>query len=200
MIDNIKLKQELDSNNINYTQMNNGYVVDVAGSSFIIEAEPMPEKYGSKDESILSIFWTEKEPSQRTIDLSIVIDTEETYDTAMQLLFALIELANEGEIYLKNEDLRDKISGVINHLNLIVTKLYIDGLNPNIQDIDLDDDIDAGQIGYYEKPMNKIELQQAMDKAVEDNDKESYYKYQQMLNALKESVSFTYLKKFKDFL
>jgi len=200
MLDNTQLKNELDVNEIDYTKTGNSFIIDENGSNFILELISR-----NKQESLLKIYWVEKEPSQRTIDIELRIDNEQTYDRSMNFLIAFLDLPINGEIPMANDVLRDKLEKLF-QITLLnnVEKIEISGINPNLQDFD-EEDLSpeevkqALKIGYKEEPMTKQQILDAMDKALEDNDKEAYYKYQTMLNNIKESVSFKYIKKFNDF-
>lgn len=199
MVDSIQLKKELDINKIHYTITDNSFIVDKNGSNFILELIKR-----NNNESVLKIYFVEKEPSNRTINLELRID-KFTYHNSMDFLISLLTLPKNGVIPIRNEELRDDLN------NLLITtkvtnceKIEIIGINPEFQEFD-EEDLSPEEIKNItniqveETPMTKDEILDAMDKALEDGDRESYYKYQKIFNQLKESISFIYLKKFKDF-
>lgn len=201
MVNNINLQQELDKNKISYEKVGDTFVVEQDGSNFILEILPMPAHIGDEKEDLLSIFFEEKEPSKRTLEISFIIEDKRTYDLSMQFLFALLEMPVDGEIPFENEELREKIQKTMTHFHLTCSSFSIEGVNPAIQDVDLDEDDDeSGEMTYHEKPLTKQEINDLKWQAVDKGDKEAYQKYQDMLDNLKESNSFKYLKNFRDFL
>lgn len=199
MIDNIKMEKTFRENNIHPKKENNDYTININGSEFIIGIEEY------KGDKLLSIFWREKSPSQRTIDLTFLIDDEGIYDSAMSLLIVLIEIVteNKGEIPMKNEKLRQTLYKYMTKYGLVSTRNHIDGVNTNVQDIDLDDDDDEpGELLYHEIPATRQELLELRDKAAAEKNKEDWEKYQKMLldmDGKNENVSFKYLKNFRNF-
>jgi len=180
----------LESRNLNYeyNESNGQYIVDIHGSKFVISLDKHVDDKGFS--SVLSTILYEKEGDRQIIVELKLNDKDDTH--TIEFLFEYIEFLEytEGELYdLTNEQIKDRIERALKSYNYNnVVKIEVIGQNP------------ALNMSIIEKPFTKEQLIELMDKAVEDNDKESYQKYQQMLNSLKESTSFTYLKKFKDFL
>jgi hypothetical protein len=184
------IQDKLESRNLDYfyNESNGQYIIDIEGSKFVISLDKHVDDKGFS--SVLSSCLYEKE-GNREILVELKLNSDDTEDT-IEFLFYYIEFLqySEGELYeLTNKQIEDRISRILKGSGYDnVVKIQVTGQNP------------ALNMGIVEKPLNRTQLVELMDKAIEDNDKESYEKYQQMLNALKESVSFTYLKKFRDFL
>lgn len=180
----------LESRNLNYeyNESNGQYIVDIHGSKFIISLDKHVDDKGFS--SVLSTVLYEKE-GDRQIIVELRLNNKDDKHT-IEFLFEYMEFLDytEGELYdLTNEQIKDRIQrGLKSFKYNNVVKVEVIGENP------------ALNMGIIEKPLTREQILELMDKAVEDNDKESYEKYQQMLNALKENVSFTYLKNFRDFL
>lgn len=194
MVDNTYLETELKNNGVHYTKTDNQIIADVDGSNFILEI------INKDDESVLKIYWVEREPSDRTIDVELLINTPDNYNNAIDFLISFFNLPDEGVIGATNELLEEEIPDLLFNAKIFnVIKFEINGVNN-----DIEEDLTSGEIedsvkgiDSYEVPMTKQQIMDAIDKALADNNKEDYYKYQSML---KENNSFKYLKRFNDFL
>ena len=181
------IQNELDNRNLNYDyNENNGqYIIDIQGSKFIISLDKHVDVKGFS--SVLSTVFYEKE-GNRQIIVELKIDNELDIEDTIHFLFEYIEFLeySEGELYDEtNGEIESKIKHVLSYAKYDnVVKVEVVGENP------------ALNMTLVEKPYTREQLIEL----IEDSDKESYEKYQKMLNDVKESVSFTYLKKFKDFL
>ena len=174
------LEDFLDFAEISYKILGNQkYSIEIEGGSQLI----------LKKEANKILFEFHEYGGDRIIKITINYITEEEEEILAEFIKVLVEFLNEteGEFFnYSNEKLKfqlnSRLKQIFNHY-----KIDIIGENP------------ALNFGLIEKPLTKEEILEEIEKSLKRNDKEAYYKYQQMFNDLKENYSFKYLNTFKNF-
>jgi hypothetical protein len=174
------LQDFLDFLGINYEERNKRFMITIEGGSKL---------FLSKNNNIIKFdFW--EYGGNRIIKILIKYITDEDEELLSEFIKVLIEFLNEteGEFFdYSNEGLKDLLESRLSRVFDKNFTIEIIGENP------------ALNFELQEKPYTKEQILDEMDKAVEKGDKEAYYKFQQMLNDIKESYSFKYLSNYKNF-
>ena len=165
----------LKNHNIIYEIVDNNYVVD------------LPESYVTFNiiNSKLNLLINEKE-SDRTIEIELKLENKDDYEETVELISLFVKFLQDGDFYdHSNSELEIIFKDSLKDWGNKLLKIEVSGTNS------------AEIIGYKETPMTEDDIKDKMEKALRDNDKDTYYKYQQMLK--KETFSFKFLKNFKNF-
>ena len=187
---NVDLEKELSGNKIDFHKINGEYIVDIDGSNLIVRMKG----------NILSMFFN-VENSDRTIDIELKINNQETYIDSMEFLFIFISFLTDMKDdieELTNRELEQRISLTLKEFNFKnVVKVEVTGT-------------DVLSFELSEKPLTQndiktqlIDIEEHLHKALMDDNEKAYnyyqQKYQELKKLLKESNSFKYLKSFKKF-
>ena len=165
----------LKNHNIIYEIVDNNYIIDLEESYVTFNV------INNK----LNLLINEKE-SDRTIEIELKLENKEDYIEAVELISLFVKFLTEGDFYdHSNSEIETMFKDSLKTWGNKILKIEVSGTNS------------AEIIGYKETPMTQDDIKDKMDKALRDNDEETYYKYQQMLK--KEAFSFKFLKNFKNF-
>jgi hypothetical protein len=186
----VDLDEELSGNNIKFDKVENQYIIDIDGSDLIVQMKG----------KILSMYFNLKD-TDRTIDVELEIKDEATYIDSIEFLLIFISFLKDVQEHfeeLANEEIENRISSSLKEFNFEnVIKVEVEGK-------------DLLSFEVFERPSTNEEIKQELarleeylNKALDDNNKElyDYYqkKYNELKSQLKESVSFRFIKNFKDF-
>jgi hypothetical protein len=186
----VDLDEELSGNNIKFDKVENQYIIDIDGSDLIVQMKG----------KILSMYFNLKD-TDRTIDVELEIKDEATYIDSIEFLLIFISFLKDVQEHfeeLTNEEIENRISSSLKEFNFEnVIKVEVEGK-------------DLLSFEVFERPLTNEEikeelarLEEYLNKALDDNNKElyDYYqkKYNELKSQLKESVSFRFIKNFKDF-
>jgi hypothetical protein len=174
------LEDFLDFSSIDYEKTNGKFKISIEGGSYLFLSKI--------DNRILFDF--HEEGGDRIIKITIDYITDEDEDILAEFIKVLIEFLNEtkGEFFdFSNQNLKDLLESRLSKVFDKKFTIQIIGQNPALDFV------------YHETPHTKQQILDEMEKAVERKDKEGYYKFQQMLNDLKENYSFKYISNFKNF-
>lgn len=177
------LEKELIENGIEYDKVDNNYIIKIHNSNLNLSL---------LTSNILSLKWSEREPSERKLVINIEFENYKHSEKVFNFLFAFIYVIerNEGEIHSDDTDFIYDINKLLKEFKIFNT-IKVEIINKK------DDKYTNDLKPYsYEKPLSSDEIKQEMEDALTNNDKEKYYKFQAML---KENNSFKYMKNFKDF-
>jgi len=169
----------LDFAGINYQEISGQYRIPIEGGS---------ELFLKKNNNQIEFNFHEY-GGDRNINISINY-TDKTEDSLADFIQVLIEILNESEgqfFDFTSQSLHDYLESRLRHLFGQNIKIEIEGENP------------ALAMELTEKPLSSEEIKEEIQKALDKNDKEAYYKYLKMLNDVKENNTFKYLKSFKKF-
>lgn len=174
------LEDFLDFASIYYEKINGKFEIPIEGGSKLVLS-----KINNK-----ILFDFHEGGGDRIIKITINYITDEDEDLLADFIKVLVEFLNEteGEFFdFTNQNLQDQLE---RRLKTVFDKNFtvqIIGENP------------ALQMDLIEKPYTREQILDELEKAIDRKDKEAYYKFQQMLNNLKENYSFKYLSNFKNF-
>ena len=186
----IDLEEELSNNNIDFDKVDNQYIINIDGSDLIV----------SMEKDVLSIYFNLKD-TDRTIDIKLRINNEETYINSIDFLLIFIKYLNDSQENFEeetNDEIEKRISKTLRQFNFNnVVNIEVSG--KDLTNLELTEKIPTKE----DTKQELLDLEELIKSALEADNKRLYDYYQkkyiELKSQLNENTSFKFLKKFKDF-
>ena len=129
---------------------------------------------------MMDLYWNEREPSARFACVSLPVGSASDWEKAFEYLGEALPILSDASLdhtIIPNEELEEELGNALIQLEIFGGLVKVEGYRG------ADDDEVDGAMELVEKPMDQVELQHAIDAALDNGDHAEFLR----LSALKES-------------